>query len=627
MKKILFLLFALPLWGWGQTAYQYSVDLQDVSRDRVHVEVAVSRPEAGKLVFQFPRTVPGTYAVLDYGRFVKGLKAYDADGERLDVDYLEPNRFVVAEGNKLAKISYDFQDTWEHGGKPKIFEPAGCGFEAGKYFGINGGMFGFLEGDEEEAFELSFSMPAGFKGYSSLPSAIEGQVQTFTASSYHAVIDHPILFTPQEAKTLQVAGTEVQIATYYEGNDASAEVSATLAESMEAIEQFVGETPVDRYAYLIYFDGQEKMGKAMAKAGRKGKVTLGMILKALPLINQGYGALEHGTSSFYFMPAFDDESYSVGMEEVAIHEFMHIYAPLSLHSQFVGDFDYVDPIMSQHLWLYEGCTEYFAGLIQQQGDLVSLSQSLNSNWSGKIRAASRYPDSIPFTVMSANVFDEPYESLYGHVYDRGAIMAMLLDFEIMALTDGEKTLKDVIFTLSERYGATESFDEDTFFETFVAEVHPDLMDFFDRYVKGKEPLDLEGGFEKVGIRYYDTRTGDLPVNLLGRDNGVRSLAFLPEMMGKAIVGKVEEGDVVGFQQGDVIPDPWAVNDVFFDETGHLKLEGSEASLTVIREGVPVELSFRLPFKSGSRRYYMEPMDEDKMSEQQAKLFQLWVEGR
>ncbi len=79
--------------------------------------------------------------------------------------------------------------------------------------------------------------------------------------------------------------------------------------------------------------------------------------------------------------------------------------------------------------------------------------------------------------MSENVFNKPYKELYPQVYTRGAVMVMLLDFEIMRLTEGNKTLKNVIFELSKKYGENKSFEENNFIEEFVAMVHPDLQFF------------------------------------------------------------------------------------------------------------------------------------------------------
>ena len=78
----------------------------------------------------------------------------------------------------------------------------------------------------------------------------------------------------------------------------------------------------------------------------------------------GGGALEHGNSSFYVLPDFGDSTFTSMIKRVALHEFMHIFTPLNLHSEQIGNFDYVEPKMSKHLWLYEGVTEYFANLFQ-----------------------------------------------------------------------------------------------------------------------------------------------------------------------------------------------------------------------------------------------------------------------
>jgi predicted metalloprotease with PDZ domain len=171
---------------------------------------------------------------------------------------------------------------------------------------------------------------------------------------------------------------------------------------------------------------------------------------------------------------------------------------------------------------------------------------------GKIRSASRYPtEKMAFTEMSTNVLEKPWKKQYGQVYQRGAVMAALLDLEIMHLTQGEKTLLDVITTLNARYGATQSFDEATFFEVFVAEVHPDLMDFFNRYVRGTEALPLKRNLAYAGFDYVHNESRSLPINPTKSKN--LKLSFLP--LGavkevKKVKGPlpfaVEKGDLVSF---------------------------------------------------------------------------------
>jgi predicted metalloprotease with PDZ domain len=114
-----------------------------------------------------------------------------------------------------------------------------------------------------------------------------------------------------------------------------------------ALEKFFNGLPVLSYQFLYYFEDPEK--------GPKGKG------------DGGYGALEHSYSSLYFLPetALEPNLHSM-VNEVSSHEFLHILTPLNLHSEEIENFDFVNPKMSQHLWLYEGVTEYFAHLVQLQ---------------------------------------------------------------------------------------------------------------------------------------------------------------------------------------------------------------------------------------------------------------------
>jgi predicted metalloprotease with PDZ domain len=84
---------------------------------------------------------------------------------------------------------------------------------------------------------------------------------------------------------------------------------------------------------------------------------------------KGFGALEHPTATTVVLPeVMPKEELVKSMMDVVSHEFFHIVTPLSIHSKEIQDFDYNDPKMSQHLWMYEGVTEYFANLFKSIKD-------------------------------------------------------------------------------------------------------------------------------------------------------------------------------------------------------------------------------------------------------------------
>src|SRR5690606_40268582 len=48
--------------------------------------------------------------------------------------------------------------------------------------------------------------------------------------------------------------------------------------------------------------------------------------------------------------------------------------PLHLHSEVIRQFNFVTPSPSQHLWLYEGVTEWASDMVLLRGGLISLEE-------------------------------------------------------------------------------------------------------------------------------------------------------------------------------------------------------------------------------------------------------------
>src|SRR5438034_11720801 len=91
MKKQLSVWIALVLLSvsnaYPQTAqndsYQFFVNLKNASVNKLNVELITPKISSDKALYRFPAMVPGTYAVYNFGRFISGLKAYDASGKEL----------------------------------------------------------------------------------------------------------------------------------------------------------------------------------------------------------------------------------------------------------------------------------------------------------------------------------------------------------------------------------------------------------------------------------------------------------------------------------------------------------------------------------------------------------------
>lgn len=626
MKKLVFtFLLALSLQAFADNVYRYSVDLVNVTNDQVSVSLETPMVSKPVILFHFPATIPGTYSTEDYGRFITDFQALDASGKALVVKKIANNSFEITGATTLKTIRYKVEDSFDSNvKKDKIFEPAGTNIEAGKnYVFNNSGFFGFFEGMEKMPVELSFQKPSDLYGVTAMQQTeTTATTQKMKADDYHQLVDCPILFAKPDTVSFRVNNTHVTLSVYAEsGNAMAKEIYGEMKASMEAIAKFLPALPVERYAFLIYVADLRQYKDALT-----GNMTVGKAIQLLSALGgKGFGALEHGNSSLYYMPEFGIEGMDVKdqMKDVAIHEFMHIITPLGLHSQHIGDFNYVKPVMSRHLWLYEGITEYFAGLIQVQGGLMTEKDYTQNVVRTKIASGSSFPISkMSMTEMSAQVLEKPYHKEYAHVYDRGAILGLLLDAEIIRLTDGKKTLKEVVLTLRNRYGANKSFEETTFIKEFVAEVHPDLQKFFDNYISGKIDWELTN-LSTIGIEYKANAELQEPKNpMLKSDNDVKIATSFIQMGESPIkVAKIGKKEWAGIQVGDeAVKGAYAT--VFKDVNGNWLKEGETANFPVKRAGKEIALPVKVTYTQHKYTHHLQTAQNP--TEAQKKYRAKWL---
>jgi predicted metalloprotease with PDZ domain len=186
------------------------------------------------------------------------------------------------------------------------------------------------------------------------------------------------------------------------------------------------------------------------------------------------------------------------MVDVVSHEFFHIVTPLSVHSREIQYFDFNDPKMSMHLWMYEGTTEYFANLFQIQQGLID-ETAFYARMMEKISNAMGYDDTMSFTTMSKNVLEKPYKENYTNVYEKGALINMSLDILLRELSDGEKSVRWLMRELSSKYDVNTPFNDPDLIDEIIAMTYPEVADFFNKHVVGKEPIPYDQYLGKVGL--------------------------------------------------------------------------------------------------------------------------------
>ena len=495
MNKLKFICLGLLLTTmvWASDPYKYVIDLTRVKDDKVYVELAPPKIKQDEVIFYLPKIIPGTYSIADYGRMVSDLQAFDKKGRSLEVKRLDDNTWKINNAKKIAKISYWVDDTYDNPKEgPDIFQPAGTNIEDDKNFLLNSsGFFGYFEGMKKEEFELNIIRPKNFYGATGLkaesintdlsrklrkgdfvaPDA-NSTIDRFKVDDYDRLVDSPLMYSKPDTALVKVANTEVLVASYSPNNKVTAkEIAASIEEVLAAQNKFLGgKLPVDKYAFIFYFTDQ-------------------------PV--SSYGALEHSFSSIYYMPEQTIQQMNQQLRDFAAHEFFHIVTPLTIHSEEIGSFDFNDPKMSRHLWLYEGMTEYFAGSVQVKYGLVSPEEYLGM-LTEKILTSAQFNDELAFTELSLGALDE-YADQYYNVYMKGALIGLALDLKLRKLSDGAYGVQDMMADLSSKYGMDKSFKDEALFDEITAMTYPKIGEFLNTYVAGNTPLNYEEIFEQVGV--------------------------------------------------------------------------------------------------------------------------------
>ena len=588
-----------------------TIDLVNIDEDRVLVAIDPGAFTQDEVHFYIPKTVPGTYSIDNYGKYIEDFKALDYDGNVLAYQQPDENTWTISSGQKLDKISYYVNDTFdqEYGAIDVVFSPAGTNIDEGKNFVLNlHGFVGYFGGLKEIPYEITIDVPEGLNSTTSLqrgPAADLMNKEVFLADRYFEVIDNPILYAKGNEASFQISDIKVTIGVYSPNNVYSAEdFKDKMQEMMLAQKAFLGDIDSTKeYNILLYLSTMDENDAI------------------------GFGALEHHTSTVVVFPEqMPKDALEKIMVDVVSHEFFHIVTPLNVHSREIHYFDYNNPKMSEHLWMYEGTTEYFANLFQIQQGLIE-EKEFYSRIIEKIDNSHAFDDAMSFTTMSRNILEDPYKDNYANVYEKGTLINMSLDIMLRELSDGDKSVLWLMKELSKKYDESTPFEDSALVPEIERMTYPEIGAFFREHIQGDTPIDYEKLFAKVGLTTSMAQEesgyffrGEIPyIDVDQSDNsifvrrGIELNTFFKDL---------------GIQGGDVIV---SINGTKINLDSIRPIIGQsfawypekEISITILRDGEELEFQGKVGTPMVDVRSLV-PIEG--ITENQTKLKEVWLKG-
>ncbi|MEI6523485.1 MAG: hypothetical protein WCO37_08325 [Bacteroidota bacterium] len=528
MRKLFVFFLFVHFVSFSQQAYKVEIDLKKVSSKGIKVRVQLPDSLSNEDVFCFPAIIPGTYARYDFGRVVSKFRAEDSRGKKVSFKRENTNTFSFKKNKQVKYLEYWVKDTWQEKKSTNyIFQPAGTYFNEGKVYVLNfSGIVGYVQSKSKLPFELKISYPENLFGSTSVTTkTITKGNDTYLIKDYNELIDSPMLYCRADTTSFYAGDSKIGFSIFSENDIVNAQVVANSMKPLTfSLKDFFGKLPVKNYQFLYYFSDPSN------------KKTRG---------DGGLGALEHNYSSFYFLiEQKDTTSIKHMVRDVSSHEFFHILTPLNIHSEEIQNFDFQSPKMSKHLWMYEGITEYFAHLVQEKGGLITQKRFVEIIRS-KMIEADNYPNHS-FTEMSSKILQDEFKPSYANVYEKGAVIAFLLDIKLNEMSEGKKNLKDLMLELSALYGPNKSFADSALFDIIAEHSYPAIKSFLMDYVQGIKELPYQEYFQKIGYTFIkeekDTVSG------LGKNN----LYYEPSADGIYVYGVDQVNNPLSLKTNDVI---------------------------------------------------------------------------
>lgn len=565
---------------------EYFVDLSDPSSDVFKVTISVARLGSFNNVFTFAAL--GTYSVMDFGRYVRVFKAMDARGREIPTRKLSTNQWALYEPQRISKIYYEIADTWDTPQQENsIPEMLGTSIEQDYAFISGQGVFGFIKGLENLPIRVRIDHPSEWSIGTALPFDSNGEI---IARNFGHIASTPILLGYLTESSGRINGSDVSVYTYSKTDRIlTGDLMPYIQNIMFATYDFLGEMPIDTYTMLFIFDDKD--------AG---------------------GVEYHNSSAFVFKEDDVDQVITI-VQDIITHEYFHLVIPFSIRSDMLDKTNFFKPTPSAHLWFFEGVTEWASDIIQLRSGLKSMEDYIIRDFRQKIIREELYGSDISLRDISLNSHRNPKD--YLNVYSRGALVAALLDIQLLDVHAGRRGLREVIVDLQKDFGKERPLPEEQFFEILIDYCGPETEDFIRRYIIGNEDLPYEEYLEKIGVRYRAKEPADDVRSDLG-------FFIVPERGGMTVMWIDDEIKGLGIEKGDVIAgfngrrvSARNYQQVVYGEVPRMDI-GEAYTLQVIRNGQRQEITCQTIQFKRRHTFSVPPM----LSPTQGRLREAWLKN-
>jgi predicted metalloprotease with PDZ domain len=389
--------------------------------------------------------------------FVKELSVMDEAGNAIKYQYAGEGNWILqnVKPGQMVNIEYQMLTThknynWNHVGG--VDESA---FVNGDGLFFTGYAFFIIPDVNMKNVQVNFQLPAGWKA--STPWQREKE-NNFKVESGRFLVNNCFMLGTHQESVINVAGMEMRLAISNKLAYAKPLIEKTMRKLIPAYQQLFGGSPAPTYLVVM----------------NEERVTDGSAFRR--------------SFSQIFKDTIDEKGIPT-WGYIMAHEIFHLW---NGHAILPAD---------QEEWFKEGFTDYMTNVMLRRAGLINdeivyrkLEHIARRYWLDRVWQRD---------TVSIRETGEHKEQLRFGVYGGGAIVGIALDVEMRKATNNQKGVADIMYRLFQEFAKTgKPYAVDDIIRIANEETGKDLKPFFDRYVTGREFLDIQPYINAMGLDFH-----------------------------------------------------------------------------------------------------------------------------
>jgi predicted metalloprotease with PDZ domain len=448
----------------------YTVRIPNPSSKTFNVDVAIPTEKRDSVILMMAIWSPGMYVLQNYTNQVSAFTASAPDGTALDVTKPKASRWIVKTGGRPSiTVSYT------------LAAPRGSNLSNGvtdsSLVIVGPATYITLVEQAHRAAQVRLELPPTWKpAVTSLDAAPDGKPNHFVAPDYDILADSPILAgVHMSSADFTVGGARHTWAYLGDAEWDARNAAAAMTPLVQEHLRFWGFLPFKKYVFLNIITGGN---------GGSG-------IEHLNSVAITGGAKEPTTPEARFRQA-----------SFVSHEYFHAMNVKRLRPVELGPFDYENSPVTTGLWIAEGLTSYFGDLLAERAGLGGPREYLALT-SKHITDLQNSPGRLSQTLeqSSSQMFERLPRNQTVDYYVKGPVVGLILDAHIRRMTDGKKSMDDVIRLEYKRWSGEHGYTADQFNQTASDAVGFDLKPLLRTLIATTNEVDYTEMLDWFGLRF------------------------------------------------------------------------------------------------------------------------------